>query len=804
MTSTKSLVEHCIIVDGAPKTLNKSQLLELIQRHESTTNILKHHFQEVKQVNQWVLWLNLSKSVNYLCDEVQEYQINIDDENHTVTFLRCNESDIPKAWLNSEVASSNREFGNHHQHGMMMFFLLFGAKNKSTFLGLKTSQYTSEKELHVQQFQKPTAKAKLSNLPKATDNDFLELYLEQELGNEVAIESIELCGNGTEAIIEFQRKEMYDALMQKQPLDMEGQNIFVELIESQPLLQGDPKTIEVTSDKGIITENTARTIRLYFGNHGRSDGGKIVEFKFVADTETILIAFESAEVAKAVSARKDHRYKDALLNVVLVDEDLLQKRANEDCEKRKRKSIRITNVPYEIDKDTLEMVFEDAETFGGNIRVVDVKLDPKSSSAIIQFEEADDVERILQKKQVDIEGQTVHIEPIEDGNLEEPCTVVVAGPTDLLTEDNIKSLKMYFNNKRRSGGEDVIGCCVRKPGSVEVTFKSSKVAKHVAERNNHMFKSSRIDVKLMENKSDILSPDKSNKLLFSGVDKAIKDILVLYLEDMFENLHVKAEIPSDDDSKVILEFQDSNGAQMILQRQPICIEGHYVDVTLYTDEPEKQCTIQVQGLPNIEENIDALRMYFKNTKRSGGGTIVHCEVDKGNHAALITFETEEVARLVVNRPKHELKGTVLEVILYNKPTEDLKTRVFETTRKILIKGLPKTIDKEYLELYFEDFGEKEMVVEKVDIDTDKSTAVVEFHDQTAVDFIMKHTPLKMKENIVSVERYKEEQADLCTIEIHGVSDIEHNLEKVLMYFKNKRRSSGGEIVSNDVDIQKIH
>jgi hypothetical protein len=35
------------------------------------------------------------------------------------------------------------------------------------------------------------------------------------------------------------------------------------------------------------------------------------------------------------------------------------------------------------------MVFEDAETFGGNIRVVDVKLDPKSSSAIIQFEEAD-------------------------------------------------------------------------------------------------------------------------------------------------------------------------------------------------------------------------------------------------------------------------------------------------------------------------------------------------------------------------------------------------------------------------------
>jgi hypothetical protein len=31
--------------------------------------------------------------------------------------------------------------------------------------------------------------------------------LEQELGNDVAFESIELCGNGTEAIIEFQNKE---------------------------------------------------------------------------------------------------------------------------------------------------------------------------------------------------------------------------------------------------------------------------------------------------------------------------------------------------------------------------------------------------------------------------------------------------------------------------------------------------------------------------------------------------------------------------------------------------------------------
>jgi malate/lactate dehydrogenase len=67
----------------------------------------------------------------------------------------------------------------------------------------------------------------------------------------------------------------------------------------------------------------------------------------------------------------------------------------------------------------------------------------------------------------------VYIEAIKEDNPEEPCVVVVTGPVDILTEDNIKSLKMYFNNKKRSGGQDVIDCCFQKLGLVQVTFSSS-------------------------------------------------------------------------------------------------------------------------------------------------------------------------------------------------------------------------------------------------------------------------------------------------------------------------------------------
>ncbi|XP_060564917.1 uncharacterized protein LOC132724121 [Ruditapes philippinarum] len=787
MSWKQTLVEKCIVINGAPRYLNKSQLSDIIQNKASTTNILLHHFQDVNNFDQWVLWLDSAESVNYLCDEIQEEQFTSDDESYTVTFLRCDESNIPEAWL--ELAGSSKEFGDHH--------------DKGSFLRSHTIESTFGKESQHQQKQTPIVKTKLSNLPEDTDTEFLELFLEQELGNGIDILSIELCKNGTEAIIEFENKNVHDVLMKRQPLDVEGQKVFVELIKSQPLIQGDPRSIEVSSDKGVITERTARTIRMYFSNNGRSDGGKIVEFKFEETTEIILITFESAEVAKAVSERKDHRYRDAILNVVLIDEDLLKKRAYEDSKSMKSKAVRITNLPHEIDKDTLEVVFEDVETFGENISVVDVQLDPESSSAIIEFSETDVVERILQKKTVDVEGHTVNIEAFKEVNREEPCTVEVTGPADCLTENNIRALKMYFNNKKRSGGEDVINCCFRKPGLVEVTFEDSKVAKRVVEWDSHRFKTSNIHVNVKENKSDV--PDKSNKLLFSGVDEAIKDVLVLYIEDMFENVHVKAEIPGDDESKVILEFDDSEGAKIVLQKQPLCIDGHDVGVSLYTDEPEKQCTIQVQGLPNIDKNIDALRMYFKNTNRSGGGTIVDCDCNIERNIAFITFETEEVAHSVVNRPNHELKGTMLEVTLCNL-TEALQTNHVnenESTRKILIKQLPESVDKEFLELFFEDFGDShDMLVENVEIGVNKSTAIVEFHDEAAVDFVMKQTPLKMKENIVIIERYREEEKDLSSIEVHGITDMERNLEKVLLYFKNKRRSNGGNIVSHHVDAVK--
>ena len=68
-----------------------------------------------------------------------------------------------------------------------------------------------------------------------------------------------------------------------------------------------------------------------------------------------------------------------------------------------------------------------------------------------------------------------------------------------------------------------------------------------------------------------------------------------------------------------------------------------------------------------------------------------------------------------------------------------------------------------------------------------------------VDSMLNRKTLELKGIVVTVERYKEDYEELCTIEVHGVKDIDRNLDKVLLYFKNKKRSNGGVILKHSVD-----
>ncbi|XP_053406950.1 protein mono-ADP-ribosyltransferase PARP10-like [Mercenaria mercenaria] len=186
-------------------------------------------------------------------------------------------------------------------------------------------------------------------------------------------------------------------------------------------------------------------------------------------------------------------------------------------------------------------------------------------------------------------------------------------------------------------------------------------------------------------------------------------------------------------------------------------------------------------------------MYFKNTKRSGGGNILKCTTR--NDLVCITFESGEVAQRVVNKKDHSLAGQEL-CVAFCEP-EEKSGAGEENRRKILLSNIPKNIDKEFIALYLEDMAEStDIHVEKVNIDSEDESAVVEFTEQIAADTILKHKELKMKEKTILVEAYSEKKETFCTIEVTGSSDIEKEMDKLRLYFRNMRRSGGGTIVDS--------
>ncbi|XP_053393606.1 uncharacterized protein LOC123565062 isoform X2 [Mercenaria mercenaria] len=260
--------------------------------------------------------------------------------------------------------------------------------------------------------------------------------------------------------------------------------------------------------------------------------------------------------------------------------------------------------------------------------------------------------------------------------------------------------------------------------------------------------------------------------------------------------HDSSSLDSDYENKE----SETEGAQTILKNQPLYIDGHTSDLKVYRDELR---TVQVQGLPNIGRHLDAVTLYFKNRTWSGGGPVVKCTSDKDNDVAYVTFEIEEVAQRVVDRPGHYLKGQLLDVSLYKPKEKSGNTCKDSVSRKILITGLPSSVDKDFVEIYFDDFESTcIMQVESVYINPDDATAVVQFRDQAAVDFILRSQTLQMKGQTISVQVYEEKKEDFYTIKVHGPSDIERELDKLLLYFKNKKRSDGGLIVNSSVDTGK--
>ena len=119
-------------------------------------------------------------------------------------------------------------------------------------------------------------------------------------------------------------------------------------------------------------------------------------------------------------------------------------------------------------------------------------------------------------------------------------------------------------------------------------------------------------------------------------------------------------------------------------------------------------------------------------------------------------------------------------------SSDLQMSVNRDSNKLLVTGLPDSVDEDHLEMFFEHTKRQGGgPVKGVQLYPDNGQAVVEFEETDAVQRVLNKQPIKMLGTTVTVERYEpylDKDETLKSIEIGG---IEANLVQEIADMKLK-------------------
>ncbi|XP_071792696.1 uncharacterized protein [Asterias amurensis] len=213
---------------------------------------------------------------------------------------------------------------------------------------------------------------------------------------------------------------------------------------------------------------------------------------------------------------------------------------------------------------------------------------------------------------------------------------------------------------------------------------------------------------------------------------------------------------------------------------------------------EDEQLIEVTGYKKTTD-IETLKLYFENLRRSGGGEIETIERYSKTGGVRITFKDPSVAAKVEGR-KHKLAGYKLKVKLVTKK----KRRPLPTNARCLfLEGIPDGCSSEHLKLFIENrasmdeeptiqYGEK------------PGTALCTFScdipdlDKTLTNISKK----ELKGVVLTAEKVHETDAVLVT----GCSQVVSLMEVIDLYFDNKKKSGGSgvrDVQPGPVDGQAI-
>ncbi|XP_052773431.1 uncharacterized protein LOC128212167 [Mya arenaria] len=446
------------------------------------------------------------------------------------------------------------------------------------------------------------------------------------------------------------------------------------------------------------------------------------------------------------------------------------------------KAVIVKNLPasYTGDSEHLQLFFESKKRVGRELDVQDVQI-VNNAEAVVTFKTAEDANYILQhhknsplvikeciieiipsvprgtvrpKKestQVKEESQSGnYVESNEVGGFRDCATfeddynsVVVTGFTYKVTHD---ALRYYFENKRKSGGGDILYVQVDREGrKAHITFLEKSDAREVVSRIHKLSDCDLTVVPFITSKVEVLFED----LPFNITEDSLKN----YIGAKVRGSEVCTVTFNQNRDKAVVHFAENIDIQKVRDAcTKHAIDGHH----LKPKSIPVTTSITVFELPEDVTN-DHVWYYFENKKRSCGGDVLNIDEHFEDGYCIVSFKQASVVQRVCSkRGGHSLCEVAVQVAPYNH-----------------FLGLP--------------FG--------CDVSSHRDAAVItlgkHFYDTQAVQYTEPSAACGSEDNAIDQYCYN-------SVEVTGFTDDVTN-DTFRYYFENKRKSGGGDILDVQVN-----
>ncbi|WAR21762.1 LOW QUALITY PROTEIN: PAR10-like protein [Mya arenaria] len=577
-------------------------------------------------------------------------------------------------------------------------------------------------------------KVVLKDLPDDVDQEEIEMVFQSKKRvGDIEVVEIEYNEEDSLAIVTLGNQESVDTLLEKCPLKICGERIYVEVHEPLRDTDADYEQPKILAT-GLPEELDYEDIEIFFENRRKFGETKPLKIDYNEEEQSVVLTYENESAVDHVLSKCPLKIRgvevqlDKLhVNVHEKDDTSDDKMSESDEEfNRTQTKILVENIPESIDEDALEMYFEARKL--KCCQVVDVDLDEEERNAVIEFAEPGHVELVLHYCPHHLKKQKVSVQIYVPKRLD---TIIVKGPPDVVNEDCLDSLEMYFDNKKKSGGGGVNkdnSTYSAEGNCVYITFEKEKVAQRVVNRGNHKVLRKEIEVTLFK-------PTRSTKVPL-----------------------LRRQTGNPDSKSSVVKHSEVN--------------------------QESVKTIRVRGMNKISSR-EMVNWYFENKKRSGGGDIENRYTDEeDDDIVYIRFKAEEVATTVAER-HHRVDGVELSVSLYTPPVPPLSY-----TNKILFKGLNEKITESVLGLFLEARANYTLVKGSLTYHADHDDTAIVTTEQD-IDLEKLEQVCKVKSLEGSNLKVSSVPISNCII----VSNISDNVHKdmVELYFENNKRSNGGPV-----------